>query len=97
MFNKKNKIKKKRAENLIKNRGRFLIHMKKIVSFIVPALNKEKNIKDTIDTIERNVPCENLDYEIVVVDGGSVDRTVEIVNSITKENGKAEDKCRRKY
>jgi glycosyltransferase involved in cell wall biosynthesis/MoaA/NifB/PqqE/SkfB family radical SAM enzyme len=61
---------------------------KETVSFIVPTLNEEENIKDTIDTIERNVPYDKLDYEIIVVDGGSRDRTVEIVSSLLSDNEK---------
>ena len=61
---------------------------KETVSFIVPTLNEEENIKDTIDTIERNVPYDKLDYEIIVVDGSSRDRTVEIVNSLLNDNEK---------
>ncbi len=62
--------------------------MKEIISFIVPTLNEERNIKDTIDTIERNVLCERFDYEIIVVDGGSSDRTVEIASALMEKNNK---------
>lgn len=62
--------------------------MKEKISFIVPTLNEEKNIKDTIDTIERNIPRERLDWEIIVVDGGSSDRTVEIINALSEKNDK---------
>ncbi|PKN00407.1 MAG: hypothetical protein CVU78_01275 [Elusimicrobia bacterium HGW-Elusimicrobia-2] len=64
------------------------LFVKEVVSFIVPVLNEEKNIKDTIDTIENNVPYEKLDYEIIIVDGGSIDRTVEIAKSFTEDNKK---------
>ena len=61
---------------------------KEVVSFIVPALNEERNIKDTINTIERSIPFEKLDYEIIIIDGGSTDRTVEIADSLALGNGK---------
>lgn len=62
--------------------------MKPKISLIVPTLNEEKNIKDTLDTIERNVPYLDMDYEIIVVDGGSVDGTIQIVNSMIERNNK---------
>jgi len=51
----------------------------KKISIIIPALNEEKSIGKTIDSI----PVDTLrrmgyDVEIIVVDGGSVDRTREI-------------------
>jgi len=52
----------------------------------VPVLNEEKNIRDTIDTIEKNIPYDKLEYDIVIVDGGSGDRTVEIANSFAEDN-----------
>ena len=55
---------------------------KQMVSFIVPVLNEELNIRDTVDTIRKNVSASALEYEIIIVDGGSSDRTVEIANSL---------------
>ncbi|WKZ32638.1 MAG: glycosyltransferase [Thermodesulfobacteriota bacterium] len=53
------------------------------ISFIVPALNEERNIGRSIDSIEGCLkPGGKLtavsDYEIIVVDNGSTDRTREI-------------------
>lgn len=42
------------------------------VSVIIPALNEEGCIADTVDAVRREAP-----YEILVVDGGSVDQTVQ--------------------
>jgi cellulose synthase/poly-beta-1,6-N-acetylglucosamine synthase-like glycosyltransferase len=48
------------------------------VSVIVVAKNEEQNIKDCLNSlIDQNYPHDQ--YEIIVVDGGSVDRTQEIV------------------
>ena len=53
--------------------------MKKIkVSVIVASYNSEKNINKTIESIEKQL-YESL--EIIFIDGGSTDRTLEIINS----------------
>ncbi len=46
------------------------------VSFIIPAFNEEKYILRTLRSIARQKT--NLKYEIIVVDNGSTDRTVEL-------------------
>lgn len=50
--------------------------MKTKVSFIIPALNEEKRIAALIDNI--NQVDKNYDYEIIVSDGHSTDKTIEI-------------------
>ena len=44
------------------------------LSIIIPVLNEERTIAGTVDDLTRIEPCE-----IIVVDGGSTDRTGEIV------------------
>ncbi len=44
----------------------------KMISVIIPVLNEEDNILPTLATVEQGV-----DIEIIVVDGGSTDRTLE--------------------
>ena len=47
------------------------------LSFIIPALNEEAHIGDVLDSVMKNVDrCYK--YEMIVVDNGSSDRTVEI-------------------
>ena len=43
------------------------------ISVIVPALNEEKNIPSLLDSLEKQTLR---DHEVIVVDGGSTDRTV---------------------
>ena len=49
------------------------------VSFIIPALNEEKFIGETIQAIKSNSP--KYPYQIIVVDNGSTDHTIEIVKA----------------
>lgn len=54
--------------------------MKYLVSIIIPTLNEEKFIARCLDSvINQSFPIENVD--LMVVDGGSSDRTCDIVNN----------------
>src|SRR3989337_3636674 len=48
------------------------------ISIIVPTLNEEKNIKDFLDSLEKQTWTN---FEIIVVDGGSTDKTINIAES----------------
>lgn len=50
------------------------------LSFIIPALNEEKNIENTIRSIKKAIG--DLSSEIIVCDNGSKDRTVQIAESL---------------
>lgn len=50
------------------------------VSFIVPALNEEKNIGNCITSIHRYIP-KRISYEVLVGDHGSLDRTSDIARA----------------
>ena len=49
-----------------------------LVSVIIPVYNKRKFIKDTIDSVI-NQSYQN--FEIIVVDDGSTDDSLDIINS----------------
>ncbi len=54
------------------------------VSIIVPALNEENYIRDAIGSL---IPAgDGLDYELIVLDGGSTDRTRSIVKEMAALN-----------
>ena len=54
-----------------------------MLSVIIPALNEEGAIAETIDTIARTLAEANITHEIIVVDDGSRDRT----GAVARERG----------
>lgn len=50
--------------------------MKSKISFIIPALNEENRIASVIDKI--NLLCNDFNFEIIVADGNSTDKTTDI-------------------
>ena len=48
------------------------------VSFVIPTLNEEKNIQKILYEIIKESKKRKLNYEIIIVDGHSIDRTVEL-------------------
>jgi glycosyltransferase involved in cell wall biosynthesis len=53
--------------------------IKKEISFIIPTLNEETHIGGVLDSIRENLEGK-FSYEVLVVDNGSIDQTVEIAN-----------------
>jgi len=51
------------------------------ISVVVPALNEEKYLSGCLESLANQ--CYDSDYEVIVVDGGSADRTVEIAKHFT--------------
>jgi len=59
--------------------------MEKItLSIFVPCFNEEKNITNALNNIKDAI--ENISYEILVVDDGSKDRSVEVIEKFKNEN-----------
>ena len=56
------------------------------VSFILPVINEVKLIKCTINSILNQVYIDQVDYEILISDGGSTDGTLEIISNIILNN-----------
>jgi dolichyl-phosphate beta-glucosyltransferase len=52
------------------------------LSVIVPAYNEEKRIEKTLISINNFLSKQNYNYEIIVVNDGSRDKTLEIVESL---------------
>jgi len=66
-------------------RGEFalniMVNKKPKVVFVIPTLNEEEGIGHTIDKIRAVMAQLGLPYHILVVDGGSTDKTVEVAKS----------------
>lgn len=56
-----------------------------LLSIIIPAYNEEKNIQNSLLAWRNFLEPEFSDYEIVVVDDGSRDQTVEIVKNLKSD------------
>jgi glycosyltransferase involved in cell wall biosynthesis len=52
--------------------------MKKLVSVVIPAFNEEENIVVIIDRLEKVFNCLNYDFEVLLIDDGSSDKTLAV-------------------
>jgi len=64
------------------------ISKKRSISIIIPALNEEGNIQGSIDTAVYAAAKNFEDYEIIVVNDGSTDGTLAIVEKNIRNNNK---------
>lgn len=62
--------------------------MNKLISIVIPAHNEEENIIVIVDRIEKVFEGLNYRFEILVVDDGGTDRTLEVIEELasTKDN-----------
>jgi glycosyltransferase involved in cell wall biosynthesis len=57
-----------------------------LVSVIVPAYNEEGNIADCVDQVTQELSSAQLPFEILVVNDGSTDKTLEQANRLSGSN-----------
>lgn len=62
--------------------------MKNSISVVLPAYNEEKNIKNAVENAISVLEKISKDYEIIIVDDGSKDKTGEIADSLRSEKVK---------
>lgn len=58
------------------------------ISVIVPALNEERNLAGTVAEIHEKISKHFADYEILVVDDGSTDRTGAIADELARADAR---------
>jgi dolichol-phosphate mannosyltransferase len=56
------------------------------LSVVIPAHNEEGSIRATLEGIAHVLDREDVDYEVVVVDDASTDRTVDVVAAVADRN-----------
>jgi 2-polyprenyl-3-methyl-5-hydroxy-6-metoxy-1,4-benzoquinol methylase len=56
------------------------------LTIVIPCLNEEAHIKDTLDTVVSAMRELPYSYEVLVIDDGSTDRTTQVVEGYTTEH-----------
>jgi len=51
------------------------------ISIIIPAFNEQESISDVLDAIQQAMAAASIEYEVIVVDDASTDKTLEIVKT----------------
>jgi dolichol-phosphate mannosyltransferase len=54
------------------------------LSVVIPAYNEEGSIRDTVTTLTAALQREEIDYEVIVVDDASTDRTAEEIGRLAE-------------
>lgn len=56
-----------------------------MLRFVVPAYNEEKNIESLIENTKKFVQARNHEYQIIVINDGSTDRTMQILKNLQND------------
>jgi glycosyltransferase involved in cell wall biosynthesis len=62
--------------------------MKKTLSIITPTFNEEENIEDLCKAVANQIDKLNYDYEHIVIDNNSTDKTIKILRKLASNNKK---------
>ncbi|MBA7715899.1 Poly-beta-1,6-N-acetyl-D-glucosamine synthase [subsurface metagenome] len=54
-------------------------------SLVIPFYNEEKNVREVISGLSDTLERSSIDYELVLVNNGSTDKTPQILESLAKE------------
>ena len=54
------------------------------VSIVIPAYNEADNLRRTVDHVSSKAESLGMDYEIIVVNDGSLDRTGDVAHQLVK-------------
>jgi glycosyltransferase involved in cell wall biosynthesis len=60
--------------------------IEKSITVVIPALNEEENILSSYETTKNILTKLNLDNEIILVEDGSKDKTLEIMEAINSKD-----------
>ena len=59
------------------------------LSVVIPAYNEERNLKKgVLDGVENYLEVKKMDYEVIIVDDGSIDETRGIIKKLISKNNK---------
>ena len=58
------------------------------LSIIIPMFNEAENVESTLNRVEEALASFNGTYEIIAVNDGSLDNTLDILNRLAKQDGK---------
>ena len=56
------------------------------ISIVIPALNEEESIPSLVDELNAELESANLEFEIIIVDDCSTDKTKKIIESLANKN-----------
>ena len=56
------------------------------LSLIIPAYNEENRLQGTLDQVENFLQEQDFSYEVIVVENGSTDRTLEIAQEFSENH-----------
>ena len=59
--------------------------MNKSISVVIPCFNEEKRLFETLHRIDNYFTNKGVDFEVIVVDDGSIDSTVKSIKAISNE------------
>ena len=58
--------------------------MNKKISIVTPTFNEEENISKLCNEISREMQNFSYDYEHIIIDNSSTDKTISIINKLEK-------------